>query len=116
MSPEVFQQFLEIVLRTMSVDDQHRLADELRARSRHRLLRQQAEMIRSYRRDYYSGLSEREAARRIEQDLSRFAAGSSARLVIPPAGNPKQAALFEILGTGPLLGHERIRQILRPHG
>lgn len=116
MSPELFNQLLDIILRHTSLDDQHRLGQELMARSRSGLLRRQAKMIRDYQRCHYRGYSEREAARRIEHDLNRFASGPMARLVIPPVGNAKQLALFHILGSGPLLGHERIRQILRSRG
>lgn len=116
MSPELFEQVLAMILRHTSIEDQQRLADELRARTRATMLRRQAGMIRDYRARFYCDVSEREAARQIERDFNRFASGPMARLVIPPVGNPKQLAIFEILGTGPLLGSERIRQILRALG
>ncbi|CAN7313427.1 hypothetical protein LJR220_001663 [Bradyrhizobium sp. LjRoot220] len=113
MTPAVVQQLLAIVLRHMSPDDCARLAAELRKRSRAGMARQQAGLIRAYRFDWCGDLTDRGAARQIERDLARFAESPLRNRVVPDSSDRRRADLFEILSHGPILGSERIRQILR---
>ncbi|WOH78256.1 hypothetical protein RX327_20015 [Bradyrhizobium sp. BEA-2-5] len=110
MDRDVFRQFIEMVLQHLNDEDCLAIADELRKRS---LLRQHVRLLRAYRQSWYHELSDRAAARQIEQDLARAAASPLSVRVMPSISDPKQAEAFEILTSGPRLGFERLRQILR---
>lgn len=112
MTPDVFQQFLDIVLQWASDADLERIAAELRRRTQASLLWEQRRLLRRYRSQWSQQISDRAAAEEIASDLARAEALGFMHRASPPIGDPRRAAAFEILRSGPALSAERIRKLI----
>lgn len=97
----------------LSDEDRERLAEELRRPSLADRQRARCKLLREYRARWHAEISDRAAAVEIEKALTRLAASGFHHRVAPVIPDQRRAELFEILTAGPVLGAERIRQILR---
>lgn len=113
MSPEMFAQFLELVLAYVSDEDRERVADRLRRKRSHSdMVRERCYLLRTYRKNWYSDLSSaHKAADAIVEDLNRLAALGFRHRSTPAIDDPKRLAGFEILRCGPLLSAARMRRL-----
>lgn len=110
-SPEVFQQFLGVLLEFCSDADLQKMIDEVRRRKHSAMLRERTRLLRGYRTQWYPNLTNRAAAKEIERDLARMDVSGLRHRSAPALSDPKLAQAFELLTSGPPLSAEGIRKL-----
>jgi hypothetical protein len=115
-SPEVFQQFLGVLLEFCSDADLQKMIDEVRRRKHAVMARERSRLLLQYRVRWYPNLTNRAAARAIERDLERMDGSGLRHRSAPALADPKLAQAFELLTSGPPLSADRIRKLFPPVG
>jgi hypothetical protein len=105
---------LAIAALQLSEADQRRLLEILSGAPRFADLQMlRYRRLRAFKAAWLPDMSDRGAAEWLARELARLDAAGYRRRASPAITDARRAELFEILTSGPTVGAERIRQILR---